>query len=116
MFTIPLPWPDSSLLIAPPWAGLPVLVRGLLLLALCLVPLLLLVVLYRYELRLVPGRPAFALFGLRLVVFLLVLALLLARPVFARDRHTKLPGRVLIAVDRSASLDVADPQRSPADK
>jgi hypothetical protein len=116
MLRIPLPWPDTSVLLTPPWTGLSVVLRLLLLIVLCLTPLVLLVVLYRYELRLVPRLTALALFALRLTVVVLILLLVGGQPIFARDRRTTLPGRVIVAVDRSLSLDVSDPQREPADK
>ena len=116
MFRIPLPWPDTSILLSPPLAGWPLGVRLLALALLCLVPLLLLVVLYRYELRLVPRLTALMLFGLRLAVLVLVLLLVGGQPIYARDHRTTLPGRVIVAVDRSLSMDVPDPQRDPADK
>lgn len=116
MFTLPLPWPDASLLLTPPWGSLPPLLHGLLLAALVIVPVALLVTLYRYELRLVTPGTALLLLSLRLLAVLLVLCLVCLQPVFARDRRTELPGQVWIAVDRSSSMDVRDPQRSAADK
>src|SRR5262245_61732500 len=116
MFTLPLPWPDSSLLVSPPWPGLAGAVRWPLLLALCLVPLVLLAVLYRYELRLVSRLTALALLAARLLVLLLVLLLVCLQPVWAHDRKGELPGKVLIAIDRSLSMDLADPQRTGAEK
>jgi hypothetical protein len=116
MFTIPLPWPDASLLVSPPWAGLNPVVRTLVLLAVVVLPLVLLASLYRYELRLVPRMTALGLLGLRLTVLLLVLLVVCLQPIYARDRVMELPGRILIAVDRSGSIDVTDPQREPGDK
>jgi hypothetical protein len=116
MFTIRLPWPDTSILLSPPWAGLSPLLRWPLVALLCLAPLALLLVLYRYELRLIPRLTALGLFGLRLMVFLLILLLVCGQPIFARDRRTTLPGRVIVAVDCSQSMDVTDPQRPPAEK
>jgi hypothetical protein len=116
MFTIPLPWPDASMLVTPPWPGLPPFVRGLVLLAVVVLPVVLLVSLYRYELRLVQPLTALGLLGLRLAVVVLVLMVVCLQPIFARDRITELPGRILIAVDRSSSMDVTDPQREPGDK
>jgi hypothetical protein len=116
MLRIPLPWPDTSILLSPPWAGLPLAVRLLLLALLCLVPLVLLVALYRYELRLVTRTAALGLLGMRLAVLALLLLLVGGQPIFARDRTTTLPGRVIIAVDRSLSMDMTDPQTPPADK
>lgn len=116
MFTLPLPWPETYLLLSPPWAGLPAAVRWPLLFAVLVLPLVLLVTLYRYELRLVPRLTAFGLFSLRFVVFVLVLTLVCLQPIYARDRTTQLPGRVLVALDRSLSMDVRDPQRAGGDK
>ncbi len=116
MFSIPLPWPESSLLLHPQWSGLPALLRVVLLCGVVAVPLVLLVWLYRFELRLVPRMTALGLLGLRLAVLVLVLFVVCLQPIFARDRLTELPGRILIAVDRSGSMDVPDPQRDGADK
>src|SRR5262249_17628325 len=46
----------------------------------------------------------------------IILFLVCLQPVYARDRTIGLPGRVLVAVDRSDSMDVSDPQRTPAEK
>jgi hypothetical protein len=116
MFTLPLPWPEASLLLSPPWAGLPPAVRWILLAALVLAPLALLFTLYRYELRLVSRLTAVVLFSLRLVVLLLVLGLVCLQPIYAREHKHELPGRVLIAVDRSLSMDIRDPQRPASEK
>ena len=116
MFTVPLPWPETSLLVSPPWPGLPPVVRWGLLAALVVTPIALLLALYRYELRLVSRLTAFVLFGLRFVVFLLVLALVGLQPVYAHERRRDLPGRVVVAVDRSLSMDIRDPQRAISEK
>jgi hypothetical protein len=116
MFTISLPWPETSMLFSLPWSGLNPVVRGVLLGGIILVPLVLLLSLYRYELRLVPRLTAFSLLGLRLTVLVLILFLVCLQPIYARDRVYEIPGRILIAVDRSGSMEVADPQREPADK
>src|SRR5919202_7074254 len=116
MFPIRLPYLDADLLLTPPWSHLPPALRWGLLGALVVVPVVLLAWLYRYELRLVPRVTATALFGLRLVVLLLLLALVCLQPVYAREQRGELPGRVLVAVDRSDSMEVADPQREPAEK
>src|SRR5262245_6671028 len=116
MFTIPLPWPDAALLLSPPWSALPLVVRWVLLIGVIVIPVFLLVTLYRYELRLVPRLTALSLLGLRLGVFVLVLGLVCLQPIYAHERRLDVPGRVLIAVDRSGSTDIRDPQRPPADK
>src|SRR5262249_27693096 len=53
---------------------------------------------------------------LRLIVLLFVLTLVCLQPVLARHTTEELPGRVLVAVDRSDSMDIADPQRPAVDK
>lgn len=116
MFTLPLPWPETSLLLALPWAGLPPFVRWPLVSALILLPVVLLVVLYRYELRLVSRLTAVTLFSLRFVVLLLVLTLVAFQPIYAHDHKYELPGRILVAVDRSLSMDINDPQRPVSEK
>jgi hypothetical protein len=44
-----------------------------------------------------------------------LLVLVGGQRVVACDRRTTLPGRALVAVDRSLSMDVPGPQRDPAD-
>src|SRR5947209_18668369 len=61
MFTIRLPWPDTSVLLSAPLPGAPPLVRFGLVALLIVVPILLLLLLYSYELRLVPRLNATAL-------------------------------------------------------
>src|SRR5262245_49344239 len=116
MFTIPLPLPDSSLVMAPPWSHMPAVLQGLILALVCVVPLALILWLYRYELKLVSGGTALLLLGLRLVALAVLLLLVCLQPIYARERTINLPGRVLVVVDRSTSMDVADTQRSPAEK
>src|SRR5438105_4986828 len=107
MFRIPFFWPDSSILLNAPWAELPPLVRYGLVALLVVVPLALLILLYTYELRLIPRFTALLLLGLRLCVYGLVLFLVCAQPTYARDTRYTLPGRVVVVIDRSASMDVA---------
>src|SRR5439155_12444181 len=106
MKSISLPFTDAVLLLTPPSA----------LLFLGLIPLALVIWLYRYELRLIARAAALGLLGLRIFVLLFILALLGLQPSIARSTSEELRGRVLVAVDRSASMDIADPQRPPIDK
>jgi hypothetical protein len=115
MYTLRLRPFDADLLLTPQWEGPPLLKWGLLLLV-CGVPLALVVWLYRYELRLVPRLTALGLLGLRVVALVLILFLACLQPIYARSKTDGLPGRVLIAVDRSDSMDVADAQRPAVDK
>jgi hypothetical protein len=113
---VSLPYDLGDLLLTPQWPGLAAPLRYGLITLVCLVPLVLVLWLYRWELRLVTRITALGLLGLRLVVLLLLLSLVCLQPVHARDKTFGLPGRVLIVVDRSESMDVADPQRTPAEK
>jgi hypothetical protein len=115
MVRINLPF-DSSLLLAPPWSGLPPVVQIALLVLLGLVPLLLIIALYRYELKLVPPLTALLLLGLRVGVLTLIVFLVGLRPVYARDVTSNVPGTIYVVVDRSDSMDVADPQRTADEK
>jgi hypothetical protein len=116
MFSVELPLGLGRLLLTPQWAGLPPLVRGLLLAALGAIPLGLLLWLSRYELRLVSRTTAWLLLGLRTTVLLLVWGLVCWQPVLERSRVEQVHGRILVVVDRSSSMDVSDPQRSPLEK
>jgi hypothetical protein len=116
MHRIALPFTDAYLLLSPRWGDLSAPVQVILLGLVCLVPAALVVSLYRYELRLVNAGVALALLLLRLLVVALILLLVGFQPIFARSHVEELPGRVLIAVDRSDSMDVTDPQRPPGEK
>src|SRR5262249_23570984 len=72
--------------------------------------------LYRYELRLVTRRAACVLLTLRLLVVLLLLFIVFVQPTFARATANKEAKRVLVFVDRTASMDVSDPQRPPVEE
>ncbi len=113
---ITLPSFPGELLLTPQFAGLSPALRFGLIAVVCVVPVALVLWLYRWELRLVTRLTALLLLGLRLVVVVLLLALVCLQPVYAHDRTLGLPGRVLVAVDRSDSTEIADPQRSPAEK
>ncbi|HYT93728.1 MAG TPA: hypothetical protein VEL76_33725 [Gemmataceae bacterium] len=116
MFRISLPFTDWSLRLAPRWgeSSSPWQITGLALLA--IVPLMLILWLYRYEMRLVRRRTAALLLGLRVLVILLLWSVVGLQPTLARFTTVEVPGRVLIAVDRSASIGVPDPQRTKLEK
>ena len=116
MFSIKLPHEGSTLLLTPQWSSLSPALQIALLIAVCLIPLALVAWLYRYEMQLVPRAAAFFLLSMRLLVLFLLLFLVCLQPVYAHSKTKELPGRVLVAVDRSNSMDVADPQRPPVDK
>lgn len=115
MYRFTLPYTENSLQIFPRWAEWS-LGWQLFLLFICLLPFALVLWLYRYELRLVALPVALALLGLRVVVILLLLLVITLQPVAARPIVEEKPGRILIAVDRSGSMDIPDPQRPPKDK
>ncbi len=116
MYSLKLPFDLGDLLLTPQWPGLNPALQTAILLAVCLVPLALILWLYRYELRLVTRWTATFLLGLRLAVLALLLLLVCLQPIYARTKTDGLPGRILVAVDRSDSMEIADPQRPPADK
>lgn len=116
LFRLPLPSDLGDLLLTPQWSGLAPAAQAGLIALVCAVPLGLVLWLYRYELRLVTRTAALVLLTLRLVVLALLLFLVCLQPVYARDKTFGLPGRVVVAVDRSDSMDVLDPQRTPAEK
>jgi hypothetical protein len=116
MVRIPLPFHDAALLLIPRWGDLAPPAQLALHLLIVLVPLALVLSLYRYELRLVSRGTAAALLSFRVLAVTLVLFLVLLQPVESSEVRTPLPGRVLLAVDRSDSMDVADPQRPVVEK
>src|SRR5205807_7969295 len=81
-----------------------------------LVPLVLVAWLYRTELRLVRPAVARGLLTLRLLVVSLILFLIGFQPVLARTVTGAVPGRIVVALDRSDSMGVTDPQRPLAEK
>jgi hypothetical protein len=116
MFNLKLPSDWGEVLLTSQWAGLPHAVQVLILLGVCLVPLGLILWLYRYELRLVSRLMAAGLLSLRLLVLVLMLMLVCFQPIYARTSRSDLPGRILIAVDCSDSMGIVDPQREPVEK
>ncbi|HMF15894.1 MAG TPA: vWA domain-containing protein, partial [Gemmataceae bacterium] len=110
MIRIPLPEKDAAILLVPRWGELGAPAQIVLLSILLLAPIILLVWLYRNELRLVPTRTAMFLLSLRLILVLLLTLVVGFQPVAARFSKSEDKSMVLVAVDRSASMDVADPQ------
>lgn len=116
MFSWKLPFDLGDILLTPQWAGLNPALQAILLAGVCLVPLALVLWLYRYEMQLVARSTALGLLGLRVTVLALLLILVCLQPIYGRTRTDGLPGYVLVAVDRSESMDVADRQRPPVEK
>jgi hypothetical protein len=79
------------------------------------VALVLLVVLYREERRLVSRRAGLGLLGLRLLAALMLVAALF-EPIAARTYRETVRGRVVVAVDVSESLATADPHRPAGER
>lgn len=116
MFKFPLDTDDTYLILAPRWADLGAPWQVGLLSLLLLVPLMLILVLGRYELRLISRLAAC---GLMLIRFLILLVLWIAigvQPQMAEFKVSETRGRVRIAVDLSSSMDVADRQRKPQER
>lgn len=108
-----LPFDLGDILLTPQGTGLNPALQAGLLAAVCLVPLALVLWLYRYEMQLIARSTAIGLLCLRVVVLALLLILVCFQPIYGRTRSDEIPGYVLVAVDRSASMDVADsPQGS----
>ncbi len=116
MFSWKLPFDLGDILLTPQGAGLPPALQATLLAAVCLIPLALVLWLYRYEMQLVARTTAIGLLCLRVSVLALLLILVCLQPIYGRTRSDGLPGYVLVAVDRSDSMDVADGQRPPVEK
>src|SRR5262245_51150235 len=102
MFRIPLPFTDTVLLLSPRGEGLEGPLRVAMLLLLGLAPAALVLWLYRYELRLVRRTAALGLLTCRLLVLLFLFLVVCLQPVVACAVREELPGRVLVALDRSA--------------
>jgi hypothetical protein len=116
MIRIPLPGDANALLLSPRWSMLAPIWQWSLIGLLLFVPAGLVLWLYRYELRLVTRAAAAMLLGLRLLLITLLWAVAAWQPIVAHEVTEELPSRVLIAVDRSGSMDVRDPQRNVLEK
>jgi hypothetical protein len=116
MFSVRLPFDLGELLLTPQWGGLHPAVQASLALLICIVPLALVLWLYRWEARAVPRRTAAALLSLRVGLLVVILVLVCLQPMYARTRTQAAPGTILVAVDCSGSMHVADPQRPPRTK
>ncbi|MFO0967262.1 MAG: hypothetical protein U0793_17005 [Gemmataceae bacterium] len=110
----PLPDSDEALTLTPRWgdADHPLQFALLVLAPLLLAALLL--YLFRWEARLVRRRAAVFLVTLRLLVIAALWFVACFEPRLISESSETLPNRVLIAIDGSGSMDLPDPQRSPA--
>ncbi len=116
MFKFPLDADSTFLILAPRWADLGTFWQAALLGFAFLIPLSLLLSLYRYELRLIPRWHAFGLLSLRLLVLFILWTVISLQPHLATERAEETPGRIRIAVDLSASMDVTDRQETRSRK
>src|SRR5215831_8475976 len=96
-----LPIPDAELTLTPQGGAWSIVVA--------IAALALVLWLYRYELRLISRTAAAALLTLRLLVIAMLLLVLCLQPTLAFATTNTVPQRVLIFVDRTASMDVSDP-------
>lgn len=108
MFKLPLDADSTFLILAPRWADLGATWQAALLALVLLAPATLILWLYRYELRLISAGHALGLLSLRLLILLLLWIVIGLQPHLANERIEETPGRVRIAVDLSASMDVTD--------
>src|SRR5262245_32790180 len=115
MLRIDLPFGDGALLLQPRFAESSLALQ-ILAGVIGILPLVLVGWLYRTELRLVRPMVARGLLLLRLAVVGLILVLIGFQPVLARTISEAVPGRVVVALDRSESMGIADPQRPLAEK
>ncbi|HVK11701.1 MAG TPA: hypothetical protein VM597_23215, partial [Gemmataceae bacterium] len=116
MFRVDLPFTDASLLLTPRLGGLSRVAQvGILAAVLALVAVLI-IRLYRYELRMIPRRTALLLLGLRTALVASLFLTVSMKPALARTVSETVPSKVLIAADRSDSMAVPDPQRSATEK
>jgi hypothetical protein len=115
MHSIPVPFFDAEVLFSAHWRQLPVVGQIALVLFGLLLPTAV-VLLYRYELRLVKMPIATILLGLRLLSLIFLLFVIFLQPVWARRKSEALQGRVMVAIDRSNSIKVGDPQRPNVEK
>ncbi len=111
-----IPATDAALELAWPFPGWPGALRYGLVFAIPLAIAGLLVLLSRFELRLVPFRVALVLLALRLTTVAVVLIALFFEPQVAKVRRGEVTGRVIVAVDTSDSMRVTDPHRPIAEK
>src|ERR1043166_9571464 len=97
---------DSYLVLAPRWADLGSIWQIALLAAVLAAPMVAILCLCRYELRLIPRLAALGLLALRtMIVFLLWIAIAF-QPHLVTITVDETPGRLRIAVDLSSSMDV----------
>lgn len=116
MFRIDFPFTDAHLLLTPRLGGMSRYTQVAILALVLAVLLFLIFRLYRHELKLIPKRFALLLAVLRLSLVASLFIVTSMKPALARTISETVPSKVLIAVDRSDSMGVPDPQRSQLEK
>src|SRR5262245_38750890 len=104
MFRIALASEDSFLLLAPRWSGWGDVDQAVALAGLLLVPLVLIIALYSYEMKLIARRSAATLLLLRVLGLLVLWGLAGLQPTIAQVEHEETSSRLVLAVDLSASM------------
>src|SRR5438552_3514456 len=115
MYRIKFPFTDTFLVLTPPLESLPGWAQLILFTIGGFASAALLIWLYRYETRLISPARAVGLLLLRGAVLALLWFVCL-QPVVSKPTSERIQGRVLVALDRSDSSGVTDPQRDNAEK
>jgi hypothetical protein len=111
-----LPFTDALLKLTPRWGEQELIAQLACLAGAVLVPLALVLWLYRYELRLVKGAAALTLLSLRVGVLLFLWFILCLQPVLTTTSIRETPTRVAVALDVSGSMNVTDPNRTVVER
>src|SRR4051794_15976945 len=106
MWRIPFGDDGAFLQLAPAWTGWSGGAQGAVLVGSLVALVALLIWLARWDLRLTTPRRAAGLLSLRLAIALFAWALAALQPTFVVEQESETPSRVLIAVDRSASMEI----------
>ena len=115
MYRVKFPFTETLLVLTPPLESLPGWLQMLLAFGGLALSIALLLWLFSFEARLIRPLTAGGLLALRGAV-LALLAFVCLQPVISAPTREKLTGRVLVALDRSDSMGVADPQRDNVEK
>ena len=116
MFRIDLPTTDGALLLTPRLGSLSRYAQIAVLFFLLATILVLVWRIYRYELQFIARRAACALFILRGLVIASIFVILALKPTLRFTSTHEIPSRVMIAIDRSDSMSITDPQRDAIEK
>lgn len=116
MFRIDLPFTDGYLILTPQYVGGSRYWQAFVLCAALGLMLFLLWRIYRYELRFITRQAAQSLVVLRCLVIALIFCVMSLRPTMRYTTTFAIPSRIMIAIDRSDSMSVSDPQRDTVEK